>query len=158
MTKDCKELIDRLNEVLSWEMAGMIQYMHHGAMIEGPWRETYYEFFEEGSKEARKHADMVANKIVALGGVPSVEPANVQQAKKLENMLRAVLSLEENALAAWQRAHDAAQAHGQRGTMFWIEEMIAEEQFHVDHMRKLLGLTGAGADVDQDRDEDSQAG
>ena len=60
------EVINRFNKVLSWELAGTIQYLHHHAMVSGLWREVYAEFFADGSKEARKHAELVADKIVAL--------------------------------------------------------------------------------------------
>ena len=59
------EVINRFNKILSWELAGTIQYLHHHAMVSGLWREIYADFFADGSKEARKHAELVANKIVA---------------------------------------------------------------------------------------------
>lgn len=134
---DNKELIARLNAVLSWELAGTIQYLHHYAMITGLWRPVYGDFFQDNSKEARKHASLVADKIVALGGVPGVEPATIKQRATLPEMLQAALELEEAALAAWTHALDVA-ADANLGTQFWIEEMIAAEQQHVDELKKLL--------------------
>lgn len=131
-------LITALNDVLSWELAGIVQYLHHSVMITGPERETYKGFFHEGSEEAHEHAEAVANRITALGGIPTVEPARIRPAADLHGMLKATLELEQDALAAWERAHDAAQADGiPRGYAFWIEEHVAEEQEHVDEMRKL---------------------
>lgn len=130
--------INALNEVLSWELAGIIQYLHHSVMVTGTERETYKGFFHEGSEEAHSHAEIVANRITALGGVPTVEPARIRPAADLAGMLEATLQLEQDALAAWERAHEAAQEAGvAKGYVFWIEEHVAEEQEHVDEMRKL---------------------
>lgn len=133
---DLKQFIDRLNTVLSWELAGVIQYLHHSTMITGPWRQSMQGFFHEGSEEAREHAEAVANKIVSLGGVPTVEPATIRPASTLEGMLDAALQLEKDALAAWLHAHEIAESSNP-GTVFWMEEFIAHEQEHVDNLLKL---------------------
>jgi bacterioferritin len=131
-----EELIKRLNEALAWELAGSIQYMQAAVMLTGHAREIFYDFFQESSKEALEHAEAVGNKIAALGGIPTVEPAQIRQAADVDGMLEAALALEEEALAAWERSHEVADA-ANPGTAFWIEEHIAEEQEHVDHLRKI---------------------
>lgn len=133
---DVKELIDRMNVVLSWELAGVVQYLHHNAMLMGPERHSHADFFHEGSEEARDHAEAVASKIRVLGGVPTVEPATIRTASTLEDMLLAALSLERAALAAWEHALEVAET-ANKGTMFWMEEMVAHEQEHVDELVKL---------------------
>lgn len=135
-----QQFIESLNEVLSWELAGIIQYLQHSVMVTGTDRETFKSFFHEGSEEAHQHSEIVANRIAAFGGVPTVEPARIRQAANLKGMLSATLALEEDALAAWERAHDVATKAGvASGYIFWLEEHIAEEQEHVDEMRKLTG-------------------
>lgn len=131
-----EDFIERLNTALSWELAGVIQYMQHSVMVTGPLRESLKEFFSEGSEEARDHAEIVGNRIAALGGIPSVEPAQIRQATTVEGMLEAALALEKDALTAWENAHAAADAVAP-GYLFWIEEHIAEEQEHVDELRKM---------------------
>lgn len=133
---DRNQFIERLNTVLSWELAGTIQYLHHCTMVTGPWREPMMKFFQEGSEEALEHAQAVANKIVSLGGVPTVEPATIRPAASCEAMLEAALQLEKDALAAWTHAYEIAK-YANPGTAFWMEEFIAHEQEHVDHLRKL---------------------
>lgn len=133
-----KKFIDQLNTVLAWELAGIIQYLQHGVMVTGPERETFKEFFAEGSEEAHQHSTIVANRITALGGIPTVEPQRIRQATDLDGMLIATLELEQDALAAWEKAHEIAVDSGvAKGYVFWLEEHIAEEQEHVDEMRKL---------------------
>lgn len=131
------ELIARLNTVLSWELAGIIQYMHYSVLVTGALRPVYQDFFHDGSKEARDHAESVSAKIAALGGVPTAEPATILPATDLETMLKNTLALEESALAAWESAWEVGDA-ANLGTKLWIEEFISEEQEHVDEVRKVL--------------------
>lgn len=150
---DLNAFIDRLNTVLSWELAGTIQYLHHATMVTGPWRISLKEFFHEGSEEARDHAEAVAEKIVALGGVPSVEPATIRPAATAEDMLAAALKLEEDALAAWLHAYELAE-HANPGTAFWMEEYIAHEQEHVDELNKITKqVTPSAASADDSASE-----
>lgn len=135
---DVKTLIERLNVVMSWELAGCIQYLHHATVLRGMHRATYVPFFEEGSREARDHAQAVADRIVAMGGMPTVEPAQIRTATSVEQMLEAALALEVDALEAWESAYELS-GLANPGTQFWAEEMIAHEQEHVDELRKITG-------------------
>ena len=148
-----QELIDRLNDALAWELAGIIQYMQAAVMATGEGREIYYDFFHESSEEAHEHAELVGDKIAALGGVPTVEPATIRQAADVEGMLENALLLERDALEAWEAAHAVADA-ANPGTVFWIEEHIAEEQEHVDHLEKVTGkINFSSSDIDQATDQ-----
>ncbi|MEJ7710736.1 MAG: ferritin-like domain-containing protein [Pyrinomonadaceae bacterium] len=129
-------LIDNLNIALSQELAGAIQYMQHSFLVTGPEREVYRSFFRAQSQEAHDHAVMLGDKIVSLGGVPTVEPAMIRQSTELSEMLRQDLTLEREALvgymAAWESCGDE-----HKPTQFILEERIAEEQLHVEELEKL---------------------
>jgi bacterioferritin len=132
------ELVEALNDVLSWELAGIIQNLNHSMMITGLHRLEYKEFFEDNSEENREHAELVGNKITAFGGIPTVEPARIRQATSLADMLEAGLALEEEAMEAWLHALDVAEKTDvNAGTKFWLEDMIGEEQEHIDDFRML---------------------
>lgn len=130
------ELIDNLNKALSLELSGIIQYSQHSYLVTGLYREVYKKFFRDQAEEAQEHAITVGDKIVALGGIPTVEPAMIRQSTSLEEMLKQDLELERNALAgymeAWRSCGDEDLA-----TQFWLEERIAEEQLHVEELEKL---------------------
>ncbi len=110
--------------------------MQHSFLVTGPEREIYRAFFRAQSDEAHQHTIMVGDKIVALGGVPTVEPAMIRQATDLTEMLKQNLELEREALAGYMAAH-AACTDAERPTQFQLEERIAEEQEHVEEMEKL---------------------
>lgn len=131
-----QELIDGLNRALGLELAGVIQYMQHSFLVAGPEREVFRKFFRDLSEESHDHAEMLGDKIVALGGVPTVEPGDIRQSTDLSEMLRQDLELERAAMeayvAAWKACTDAELA-----TRFLLEERIASEQRHIEEFEKL---------------------
>ncbi|HJQ31452.1 MAG TPA: ferritin-like domain-containing protein [Pyrinomonadaceae bacterium] len=130
------ELIDGLNRALSLELAGVIQYLQHSFLVTGPEREVFRGFFRDLSGEARDHAGLLGDKIVALGGVPTVEPGEIRQSTNLGEMLRQDLELEREALDAYMTAWRAC-TDAELGTRFLLEERIASEQKHVEEFEKL---------------------
>lgn len=129
-------LIENLNRALGAELAAVIQYMQHSFLVTGTEREVFCEFFRDQSEESQDHAIMLGDKIVALGGVPTVEPGLIRQSIDLKEMLRQDLELEREAMeayvAAWKSCTD-----GELGTRFQLEERIAEEQKHIEELEKL---------------------
>jgi len=147
-----QKLIDALNKVQAWELTGTIQYLQHGLLVSGIWRVSYSKFFNEMSEEAHGHARLIGDKIIALGGVPTVEPNLVRQATQLKEMIKLDLELERAALDAYFEARDVAEELGLRAQVFFLEERIAEEQLHVEDLERILAdgselaaaLPGAG--------------
>lgn len=131
-----EELIENLNKALSLELAGIIQYSQHSYLVTGIEREIYKEFFRDQSEEARQHALFLGDKLVALGGVPTVEPAMIRQSTELKEMLKQDLELEREALAVYMEAWDSC-GDEDLPTRFWLEGQIAEEQMHVEELEKL---------------------
>ena len=130
------ELVECMNRALAYELAGTIQYTQHSFLITGIEREIYRKFFRDQAVEAHEHTYAVGDKIVSLGGVPTVEPAMILQATNLQEMLQMDLALEREALNAYLLAH-AACSEEERPTQFWLEERIAEEQLHVEELEKM---------------------
>ena len=134
------ELIEQLNNALSCELAGVIQYSQHSYLVTGTDREVFKDWFRDQAEEAQDHAHSLGDKIVALGGVPTVEPAVIRQSTDTKEMLKLDLELEREALnvymAAWAACDD-----NDLPQKFWLEERIAEEQKHVEELQKLTSET-----------------
>ena len=130
------ELVENLNNALSLELAGVIQYSQHSYLVTGVLREVYKKFFRDQAGEAQDHAESLGDKIVALGGVPTVEPAIIRQSVDLEEMLKMDLQLERDAIAAYMAAW-ASCDETDLPQKFWLEERISEEQQHVEELEKL---------------------
>lgn len=134
------ELIARLNLALSFEFAATIQYLNQHCVVRGRDRQDYAPFFAESSNESHLHAQNLGNKIAALGGVPTIELAQVRTSAELGQMLRDDLAMEREALEAYIKAWEAAA--GDHPLQFWLENIIQEEQLHVDELEKLTAERG----------------
>ncbi len=131
-----QQLIDNLNRALSLELAGTIQNMQHSFLVAGTDRQLFCEYFRDQSEEAQEHAARVGDKIVALGGVPTVEPALIRQSVELKEMLGQALELEREAMAAYMAAWESC-GDEQRATKFQLEGWIGDEQEHIEELEKL---------------------
>lgn len=129
------ELVENLNRALSLELAAVIQYMQHSFLVTGREREVYRSYFRKQSEESRDHAVTLGDKIVTLGGVPTVEPAMIRQSTDLTEMLRQDLELEREAMAAYIAAWESSADNPP--LRFQLEERIYREQLHIDELEKL---------------------
>jgi bacterioferritin len=78
--------------------------MQHSFLVTGVEREVYRSFFRDQSEESHDHAKTLGDKVVALGGVPTVEPGMIRQSTDLAEMLKQDLALEREAMEAYMAA------------------------------------------------------
>jgi bacterioferritin len=131
-----QDLIDNLNRALGLELAAVIQYMQHSFLVTGAEREVYRSFFRSQSDESHDHAKTLGDKVVALGGVPTVEPGMIRQSTDLAEMLRQDLALEREAMEAYMAAWNSCK-ESELPTRFMLEERISQEQIHIEELEKL---------------------
>jgi bacterioferritin len=130
------ELIENLNRALSLELCGVIQNTQHSFLVTGTDRQVFCDFFRDQAKESQKHVQMLGDKIVALGGIPTVEPAMIRQSTELIEMLKQTLELERESMEAYKAAW-ASCDEGDLATKFMLEGQIADEQLHIEELEKL---------------------
>lgn len=130
------ELLENLNKALSCELAGVIQYSQHSYLISGTDRQVFKDFFRDMAEEAQDHANKLGDKIVALGGIPVVEPAAIRQSADTKTMLNQGLELEREAFAAYMAAW-ASCGDEDLAQKFWLEAQISDEQEHIEELEKL---------------------
>ncbi len=133
-----KTVIEQLNRALSVEYSAVIQYIQCAALLQGEERQVYKSIFEESSKEAHGHAQIVSDLIVSIGGTPTIETAKIRQATHAKEMLELALLTEKEAMEAYQKAHDAVEEEG--GLKYMLEERVMAEQEDVWEIEKLLRL------------------
>ena len=130
------QIIDKLNDILRHEWTGVAQYSQAGFVIQGLWRPTYSKVFFESAEESFGHAKRIGEKIVALGGVPSVERNPVKQSHDLGEMLEHALAFEQGAVDLYTEALGLAE--GDRALVVLLEDILLEEQDGVDEITQLL--------------------
>jgi bacterioferritin len=130
------KVIEKLNEILRHEWTGVAQYSQAGFLVSGLWREVYSQMFFGSAEESFGHAKKIGDKIVALGGTPSVERNPVKQSHDLVEMLQYGLEFEKKAVALYCDALKVAE--GDRPLVVLLEDILLEEQEGVDHLTQVL--------------------
>jgi len=136
-------IIDHLNEILKHEWTGVAQYSQASFIVEGVWREVYAEKFIDDAKESFGHAQLVGDKIVALGGVPVATRNEIRQSRDLNEVLQFSLEFEGKAVEMYGKAIDLA--GDDKALVVFLEDILKEEQEGVDEYTKLLRASGSAA-------------
>lgn len=129
-------IIDHLNEILKHEWTGVAQYSQASFIVEGIWREVYADKFIGDAKESFKHAQLIGEKIVALGGVPVATRNEIKQSRVLKEVLEFSLVFESKAVEMYSQAIDMAE--GNKALVIFLEDILLQEQEGVEEYTKLL--------------------
>ncbi len=89
-----------------------------------------------------KHAERLAERLDYLNGVPTTEPSPIFVGGSLIEMLRQNEQDEENAIQIYKEGIQAAANEGDHTTRRLLEEILADEEDHINIFGKLLvGMT-----------------
>ena len=135
---DKQTLIDHLNEDLAGELSAIIQYITYAAKATGPYRPQLAQFFLTEVADEQMHAQFLANKIVALGGEPTTQPAPVPPAATNREMLQAVLAAEIQAGKDYTQRAQEAEEFGDKGLVVQLEDMVRDETGHSEESERML--------------------
>ena len=64
-----------LNEIMEYELAGVVRYTHSAMMVSGPYRLPIVTFLKEQAAESLMHAQQAGELLVGLDGHPSLKVA-----------------------------------------------------------------------------------
>jgi bacterioferritin (cytochrome b1) len=135
---DTKKVHTALNKIIALEHTAALQYKQHALLVNGLWRKVFADFFSAQSREAIEHAEKFGHKVVALGGVPTVELGTVRQSIDLEEMLNQDLALEKDTMQAYLEAH--ALTEGEIALRTMLEGQIESEQRDIEELEMYLGM------------------
>lgn len=143
---DTARVVEALNKAVALEHAASLQYNQHALLVRGLWRKVFADFFSAESHSALDHARKFGQKIVALGGVPTIEVgATVHQSLDVQEMLRQDLQLERQAMQTYLAAHALAEDDVALRTM--LEDHIEQEQRDIEELEMYLEMVKTGAVV-----------
>ena len=74
-----QEVCDILNEIMEYELAGVVRYTHSSMMVSGPYRLPIVTFLKEQAAESLMHAQLAGEKIAGLDGHPSQKIAKIEE-------------------------------------------------------------------------------
>ena len=138
MAVDKQQLIDGLNEDLAGEYQAVIMYVQYAASVKGPYRQQLSQFFSGEVADELAHAQFLAHKIAALGGLPAVQPKPVPQTEDARQMLQNVLDAETRTIAAYKERARQAEEYGDIGLASQLEAQITDETNHQEEVAMIL--------------------
>jgi len=133
-----EDLLAGLNEDLAFEYAAIITYRTYASRVEGRWRLELRQFFESEIPDELGHAQILADRIVALGGTPTVSAAPVKQAATAKEMLQHALQDEKDTLVRYVERRKQAEELGHHGLAIDLDDLIRDESNHRDEISMIL--------------------
>ncbi|CAN5639718.1 ferritin-like domain-containing protein [soil metagenome] len=133
-----QELIDGLNEDLAAEYQAVIMYRTYASLVTGPYRPDLKAFFEGEIPDELSHAALLADKVVALGGIPTVRVPEVPVPQDNRGMLESALQAEVETIERYTRRIEQAEAAGEISIKIQLEDLIVDESNHRDDIRRML--------------------
>jgi bacterioferritin len=132
------KFLEGLNVDLAHEYAAVITYRTYASQVQGQWRMELRQFFESEIPDELGHAQLLADKIVALGGIPTTTPSPVKPARDSKEMLRNALEDEIETIDRYVLRRKQAEALGHYGLAVEFDDLIRDESTHRDEINMIL--------------------
>ena len=102
---NAREVCDILNEIMEYELAGVVRYTHSSMMVSGPYRLPIVTFLKEQAEESLLHAQLAGEKIAGLDGHPSQKIAKIEETNRhtIKDILEESLEHELFALGLYKK-------------------------------------------------------
>lgn len=134
-----------LNEALATEIVCVLRYKRHFFMAKGIHAHGVAQEFAEHAADEQGHADLIAARIVQLGGEPDFRPdglssrshAEYVEGKDLREMLREDLVAERIAIDSYREMVKFF-GLGDPSTRAMLETILAKEEEHAEDLFTLL--------------------
>ena len=131
-------LVQGLNEDLQGEFQAVIMYRLYASMVQGPYRQELRAFFANEIPEELLHAQILADKVAAMGGTPAATPKPVQVVHDPKEMLETALKAEVETIQNYVKRREQAEQAGEYGLAAQFDDIIADETNHRDELKQIL--------------------
>jgi bacterioferritin len=140
MKGDAK-VIERLNQALFLELGAVNQYWVHYRLLEDWGYQKLAKKERAESIEEMHHADRLVARIIFLEGHPNLQTlAPLRIGQSVKEVLEADLAGEYEARTAYKESRDICHAAGDYVSMKLFEELLADEEGHIDFLETQLEL------------------
>jgi bacterioferritin len=143
MDKDNKKVVDLLNKILEFELAGVVRYTHYSLMVFGHTRIPIVKWLREQATESLGHAVQAGEHITTLGGHPSLKIASLLETHKhaIGDILTESLAHERTQVGNFKALLKLVE-----GKSVFLEEyarnMIVDEELHIAEVEKMIRKPG----------------
>ena len=128
-----------LNQIMEFELAGVVRYTHSSLMIVGPHRIPIVKFLQEQASESLTHAQTAGEFLTGLDGHPSQKISDILETNdhSIKGILEESLEHEMAALDLYKELLSIVE-----GSSIYLEEytrnLIGQEEQHQLELRKML--------------------
>ena len=134
-----EKVCDVLNQIMEFELAGVVRYTHSSLMIVGPHRIPIVKFLQEQASESLTHAQTAGEFLTGLDGHPSQKISDILETNdhSIKGILEESLEHEMAALELYKELLTIVE-----GSSIYLEEytrnLIGQEEQHQLELRKML--------------------
>jgi len=139
-----EDVIKELNKALEIEHSAIIMYLHHAEFVKGLDAEPIIARLKEIASDEEKHRDILRERIVVLGGVPSTKLSDIKikHSDDIKEMLKDELKEEKEAVLLYREILSMVKDMEDNETLHHeIYHLITGEQEHVEELQRLLKIT-----------------
>ena len=128
-----------LNQIIEYELAGVVRYTHYSLMVRGPSRIPIVEFFKAQAAESLVHAQQAGEILTGLEGHPTVKVAEIQETNQhaISAILKESYDHEKAAVDLYKALLDVVADRS-----VYLEEyarsQIGQEELHLMEITKML--------------------
>jgi bacterioferritin len=136
---DVDAAVAKLNEIMHYELAGVVRYTHSALMVRGPFRAPIVQFMQEQATESLQHAQQAGEILTGLGGHPDQGIAPIEETNNhaIIALLNEALGHEQMALGLYKELLGIV-----ADSSVYLEEyargMIGQEELHTMELKKML--------------------
>jgi bacterioferritin len=141
-------IIEKLDQILQHELAGVVRYTHYSFMIFGYSRIPVVGWFRSAASETLTHATEAGEMITMLGGHPSLAIGSLLETHQhdMATILRESMDFEIAGVALYRDLLQLAEESGSVTLEEYARRLISEEAVHISDIDKMLRRPG---DVEQ---------
>ncbi|MAS07224.1 MAG: bacterioferritin [Ahrensia sp.] len=137
------KVIERLNEALFLELGAVNQYWLHYRLLDDWGYGKLAKKEREESIEEMNHADKLVQRIIFLEGHPNLQNvAPLRIGQNVKEVLEADLAGEIDARTSYKLSREICREEEDYVTMNLFEELLADEEGHIDFLETQLDLLG----------------
>ena len=133
------KIIDKLNALLSDELAAINQYMVHSEMCANWGYERLHKAIEKRAIDEMRHAEKLIGRIIFLEGRPVVNNLNkINIGADVAAQIKSDWDAEAGAVKAYNDGIALAVQVGDNGTRELLESILKDEEVHIDWLETQL--------------------
>ncbi|MBR9910570.1 MAG: bacterioferritin [Gammaproteobacteria bacterium] len=139
-----KQIIEKLNQILEHELAGVVRYTHYSFMIFGFSRIPVVSWFRDAANETLLHATEAGEMITLLGGHPSLAIGNLLETHQhdMAEILKESMDFEIKGVEYYRQLLTLAETAESITLEEYARQKIAEEAVHIGDIDKMLRRPG----------------